>query len=219
VTLTYQGMPLPVAKPQKIKLGGSDDIGLKILIVSAKEPDAKMLDDAVNPLLAEYGYDVVVGRSEFRGTWFISYKSTKKTPDLEKDFELFFGSDPKNPTQPGAQLPAEKPEKWKKLKDFLETGKAFIIVGTLLVGTLGALKEFSDEIHKTFDHTPTLIAPAPQLDKRLQKIQLQPSLVRIDAEKNTRLFERSLNTEVDRHLQRNGFVQKKTSKTERHLEQ
>ena len=208
MTLKFQEMP--VGKLQEIKLGGADEIGLKIMIVSAKEPQAKNLDDALYPLLVEYGYNMLVGRSEFQGTWFISYKSSKKTPKLERDFQIFLGSDPKNPTQPGAKLPAEHREKWKKLKDFLESAKAFLMVGTLLVGSIGALLEFSGEIHKTFGHTPTptLSSPAPQIDKQLQKIQLPPSLIRIDAEKNTGLFERSLNSEVDKHLEKHGFLKK-----------
>jgi hypothetical protein len=162
--------------------------------------------------------DVHTGRSEFRGSWFIRYRSSKKTPELEKDFELFFGSDPK---QPGAQLPSKHVEKWKKLKDALENTKAFLAVGTLLVGTVVALYEFTDKVHKTLDHTPapTLSNPAPQSDKRLQKITLPATLVRIDAEKSPGQFERTLNSHVESNLTSRGFLKEKGSSTDTHLEQ
>lgn len=109
---------------------------------------------------------------------------------------LSLGSDPNNPKQPDAQLPSKHAEKWKKLKDALESTKAFLTVGTLLVGTVAALYEFTDQVHKKFDHTPTptLSNPAAQTDKRLQKIPLPATLARIDAEKNPRDFERTLNS-------------------------
>jgi hypothetical protein len=216
VTLTFKA--IPTVQPQKINLGGVDDCGLQIIIWSASEPQARSLDDALNPLLIEYGYDVLSGRREFRGSFFIRYKSSKKTPELERDFELFFGRDPKNPTQPGAQQPSDNPEKWKKLKEVLESTKAFLVVGTLLVGTLGALYEFSEQVHKTFGHTPTLSRPSTQTDKRLQKIPIQPSLIRIDAQKNPRQFERLLNSEVEKYLVPRGLLKKKQPQSESHLD-
>ena len=105
---------MPVGKLDKIDLGFKHSFGLSILICAAEESEARKLDDALTELLIEYDYDVLSGRREFRGTFFINYKSSK-TPELQRDFEIFWGSDSRS--QPGAQLPQEKPEKWKKLKD------------------------------------------------------------------------------------------------------
>jgi hypothetical protein len=93
---------------QKIDSGGADDVDLQMIIWSVNASHARSLDDALHPLPIEYGYDVLTGRSEFSGSFFIRYRSSKKTPELERDFELFFGSDPSNPKQPGAQLPSKK---------------------------------------------------------------------------------------------------------------
>ncbi len=155
----------------------------------------------------------------FRGSFFIKYRLSKKTPELERDFELFFGSDPIDPKQPGAQLPSKDVEKWKKLKDALEKTKALLTtVGTLLVGTVAALYEFTDHVHKTFDNnsTPTLSNPAPQSDERLQKILLPATLVCIDAEKNPREFEKRLNSHVESNLTSRGFLKKQELSTDTH---
>ena len=211
----------PMMHTKKTDLGDADEVGLQITVWSANESQARSLDDALNPLLIDYGYDVLTGRSEFQGSFFIRYRSSMKTPELEKDFELFFGSDPKNPNLPGTQLPSENVEKWKKLKDVLENTKAYLIVGTLLVGNVAALYEFTEHVHKTIDHTPkpTLSNPAPQTDKRLQKIPLPATLVRIDAEQNPLQFERTLNSHVESDLTSRGFLKKKGSSTDTHLEQ
>ena len=206
---------MPIGKLDKIDLGAANDAGTRIIIWAANQSEAKALDDALYPLLIEYGYDVLSSRREFPGGWFISYHSSKKTPGFEKDFSFFAGSDPRNPGQPGAQLPPENPEKWKGLKDALETVKSFLVVGTLLVGSIAALHEFNEAVHKQFQHTPapTLSAPAPQI-KQLQKISLPPTLIRIDAEKNTRLFETTLNTHVEVNLTSRGFLKRKQSGTD-----
>jgi hypothetical protein len=203
-------MPMSIGKSKSFDLNLPDEVGLQIMIVGAEESEAKKLDEALYLLLAEYGYDMLLGRSEFRGTWFIRYKSSSNTKGVEKDFELFLGSDPKNPTPPATRLPPEHREKWKKLKEFLETTKAYIIVGTMLVGTLGAIYEFNDAVHKQFGETHTLSRPAPQSEKQLQKIPLPPLLIRIDAQKKTRQFEKVLNASVEKHLVSQGLLKKKS---------
>lgn len=217
MTLTFKPIAIPAGQFSDIDLGEPDSFGISILICAAKESEARKLDDALTELLLEYDYDVLSGRREFRGTFFISYKSSKKTPELQKDFEVFWGSDPR--AQPGAQLPQENPEKWKKLKDALETVKAFFVVGTLLVGSVAAIYEFHEEVNKHIGHQPTVSSPAPH-QHRIVKVPLQKSLTQIDAEKNPRQFERMLNTQVENNLKSRGiFKQKQSGADTEHLRQ
>jgi hypothetical protein len=212
VTIKFQTTPMAVGQLKGIDMSAPGDLGLQIMIWSAKEVQARPLDEALNALLIEYGYDVISDRSEFRGSWFIKYKSSKKAPELERDFEVFFGSDPQ--AQPGAQLPENDPEKWKRLKAVLENVKALLIVGTLAVGTVGAAHELTVELHRTFPNTPALSQPAPGTSHKLVQIPLKPSLVQIDAEKNTRLFERGLNDDVRMFLKSRGLATEKRSQRE-----
>ncbi|MGA8731126.1 MAG: hypothetical protein WB608_20380, partial [Terracidiphilus sp.] len=200
------------AHTQKVE-SDTEDVDLQMLIWSANESQARTLDDALKPLLIAYGFDVHTGRSEFRGSYFIRYRYSKKTPELERDLERFFGSDPNNSSQPGAQLPTKETEKWKKLKEVLEDTKAFLAVGALLVGSVASLHEITDYVHKMFDHTPTptLSNPAPRTDKQLQKIPLPATLVRINAEERPRHFEEMLNAQVESNLTSRGFLKKKRS--------
>ena len=210
---------MPIGKPAKIDLGGADGAGIRVLIWAAKAPAAKSLDDALYPLLEEYGFDLVLRRKEFPGSWFISYKSSKRTADLQRDFEFFAGKDPRS--SPGTHLPEKSPEKWKKLKEALENIKALLIVGGLVVGSIASFHEITEQVHKLFDPTPapTLSAPVPQR-KQLQKIPLPATLLRIDAEKNPKSFEKALNMSVETNLTSRGIFKKKAqSKIERRLDQ
>jgi hypothetical protein len=87
---------------------------------------------------------------------------------------------------------------------------------------VAALYEFTDQVHKTFDHTPTptLSNPALQTDKRLQKIPLPATLIRwfASTQRRTRGSSRgrSIHT-LKSNLTSRGFLKKQGSSTDTHL--
>jgi len=162
---------------------GSARTILPVLICSESQEDTERIDEAVTELLSTYGYsdsDILLSK-KFRGSWF-TLRIHKKTKDVEKDFELILGSE-----SPPTELSPEKRKAYEKLERILAGVYGFLIVGTLLVASIGAASDLVKKYHEVFPPEQSqVVTPAPQDSSRIIGVKLPqatiPAVVNADSD-------------------------------------
>jgi hypothetical protein len=184
----------------------SDAFALNILIWTQTKADADDVDQILKPLLVEYGYDPEAPevRREFKGTHFIGYKFSRRTPDFEEDIEIVLTDEPPQDQPQKKDLSPKKSELLERLKKKLEVLNGVLIVGALLFTGVTGATELSKKAAEMFHAirpaaTATPPAPAPA---QITIINLPPSFTPLVdlAEKDPKKFEEMMSITVETQL-------------------
>jgi hypothetical protein len=205
---TTESVAIPETSFSRMVMGGWPE--LNVLIWAQTKPEAEDVDQIMKKLLVEYGYDPEApkARTEFEGTYFIRYRFSKRTPDLEQDLEVFVTNQKDKP--PEKELPAKKRDLLEKLKKKLEVLNGVLIVGALLFANVAAAKEMYKSFVEAAGATPppVVTAPAPPRQittvppRQITAVPLPPAMGPIleTADKDPKKFELLVTFVVGNHV-------------------